>query len=48
MTVLAMRRELRNPDEQQVRAYLAGNLCRCSGYTSQLAAVMSFLKGGDR
>lgn len=35
MTVLAMLRELDDPDETEIAAYLAGNLCRCTGYMSQ-------------
>lgn len=45
MTVIAMKNELSNPTEDQVKAYLSGNLCRCSGYTSQLKAVMKFIGG---
>lgn len=48
MTVLAMKRELSNPTETEVREYLAGNLCRCSGYTSQMAAVMRYIRGENR
>lgn len=44
MTVLAMKRELSHPTEAEVKDYLAGNLCRCSGYTSQTEAVMAYLE----
>jgi carbon-monoxide dehydrogenase small subunit len=43
MMVLAMRRELKEPDEEAVRSYLNGNLCRCSGYYGRLRAVRKFL-----
>ena len=48
MNVLAMSRELTNPTEQEIQEYLAGNLCRCSGYQGQLRAIRKFLaaKGG--
>lgn len=44
MTVLAMKRELQNPTDEEIRAYLAGNLCRCTGYTSQMDAVRAYLR----
>ena len=44
MNVLAMERELKNPDEEAIKEYLAGNLCRCSGYMSQLRAVKKYLE----
>ena len=28
---------------EEIREYLAGNLCRCSGYEGQLRAIQSFL-----
>ncbi len=46
MAVLALKREIPNPTEEQAREYLAGNLCRCSGYASQMKAVMQYLKEG--
>ena len=49
MNVLAMERELKNPSEEEIKEYLAGNLCRCSGYMSQLRAIRKYLleKGGQ-
>lgn len=46
MTVLAMKRELNNPDDHEINRYLAGNLCRCSGYKGQLRAVKNYLEHG--
>ena len=50
MNVLAIERELKDPTEDEIKEYLAGNLCRCSGYMSQLRAVKKYLdakqKGG--
>jgi carbon-monoxide dehydrogenase small subunit len=31
--------EIPDPDEDQIRKGLAGNLCRCTGYTKMVAAV---------
>ena len=44
MNVLAMKRELKDPTEQEIKEYLAGNLCRCTGYTSQMNAVKNYLR----
>ena len=44
MNVIAMLRELEEPDEEQIKEYLAGNLCRCSGYEGQLRGIMNFLE----
>ena len=43
MTVLAMKNELTNPAEEEIIHYLAGNLCRCTGYMGQLRAVKKYL-----
>lgn len=43
MNVLAMVRELNDPTEAEIQEYLSGNLCRCTGYQSQLRAVKNYL-----
>jgi carbon-monoxide dehydrogenase small subunit len=43
MNLLAMKRELKNPTESEILAYLSGNLCRCSGYEGQLRAIKKYL-----
>lgn len=43
MNVIAMKRELKNPTEEEIKLYLAGNLCRCTGYMSQLRAIKKYL-----
>ena len=43
MNVLRMKRELENPTEESVKHYLAGNLCRCTGYMGQLRAIKKYL-----
>lgn len=48
MNVLAMKKELVNPTEDEIKEYLAGNLCRCSGYMSQLRAVKAYLAEGSK
>lgn len=43
VNVIAMSRELKHPSEAQINEYLAGNLCRCTGYMGQLRAVKNYL-----
>ena len=43
MTVLAMKKELENPTEEEIIHYLTGNLCRCTGYMGQLRAIKTYL-----
>lgn len=43
MNVLAMDKELKEFNQDEINHYLAGNLCRCSGYTGQLRAIEKFL-----
>lgn len=43
MNVLAMKRELNNPTEEEIKNYLSGNLCRCTGYMGQLRAIKKYL-----
>lgn len=43
MTVLAMKRELSQPTEKTIDHYLAGNLCRCSGYKGQMRAIKKYM-----
>lgn len=49
MNVIAMKNELKNPTEEEIKYYLAGNLCRCTGYMGHLRAVKKYLemKKGD-
>ncbi len=44
LTILAMARELKNPDDEAIRHYLSGNLCRCTGYVGQHRAIRRYLE----
>ena len=44
MNVFAMLAEIKDPTEEQIKEYLAGNLCRCSGFVSQTRSILKFLK----
>lgn len=43
MNALALFRENPEPSEEEIKEYLAGNLCRCSGYEGQLRGIQNFL-----
>ncbi len=47
MNVLAMERE-EILDDEEIKEYLAGNLCRCSGYMGQLRAIKKYLSRGEK
>ena len=43
MNAIAMFRENPEPTDEEILAYLTGNLCRCSGYEGQLRGIKSYL-----
>ena len=43
MNTIALLRENPDPGDDEIRAFLAGNLCRCSGYDGQLRGIRAFL-----
>ena len=43
MNTIALLRENPHPTDEEILAYLAGNLCRCSGYESQLRGIRAYL-----
>lgn len=50
MNAIALFREIDDPTDDEIKEYLAGNLCRCSGYEGQLRGIRAFIeyrkKGG--
>jgi len=44
LTVIAMKKELKNPTKEKISQYLTGNLCRCTGYVGQLRAIMKYME----
>ena len=44
MNTIALLRENPDPSDDEIKEYLAGNLCRCSGYEGQLRGIKEFLK----
>ena len=43
MNTIALLRENPDPTDDEIRAFLAGNLCRCSGYEGQLRGIRNYL-----
>ena len=43
MNTIALLRENPNPTDDEIRSFLAGNLCRCSGYDGQLRGIRAYL-----
>ena len=43
MNTIAVLRENPDPTDDEIRAFLAGNLCRCSGYDGQLRGIRNYL-----
>jgi len=43
MNVFALAKENPHATAEEIDAYLAGNLCRCSGYVSQRRAIQKYL-----
>ena len=43
MNIIALLRENPDPTDDDIRAFLAGNLCRCSGYEGQLRGIRNYL-----
>ena len=44
MNAIALFRETSDPTDEEIKRYLAGNLCRCSGYEGQLRGIHEFMK----
>ena len=43
MNTIALLRENPDPTDDEIRDFLAGNLCRCSGYDGQLRGIRNYL-----
>ncbi len=44
MNAIALFRENPEPTDEEIKQYLAGNLCRCSGYEGQLRGMHAFME----
>jgi carbon-monoxide dehydrogenase small subunit len=47
MNAIALFRENSHPTDEEIKRYLAGNLCRCSGYEGQMRGIKAFIEWKD-
>ena len=45
LTVHALKKENPHPSDEEIKDYMVGNLCRCTGYQSQQKAIKAYLGG---
>ena len=45
LMVHALKKEIPNPTDEEIKDYMVGNLCRCTGYQSQQKAIKAYLGG---
>ncbi len=43
LAIYAMKQSLANPSSEEIKTFLVGNLCRCSGHQAQFKAVKRYL-----
>lgn len=48
VSAYALKRECPDANEDDVRDYMAGTLCRCTGYVTIVSSVVSYLAGPGR
>jgi aerobic carbon-monoxide dehydrogenase small subunit len=44
LTIIALKHELQHPTDEDIKNYVVGNLCRCSGYQAQFKAIKRYLR----
>ena len=44
LTCYALKKKFKNPTDEQIKDFVVGNLCRCSGYQAQIKAIKAYLK----
>ncbi|MBA7711963.1 Nicotinate dehydrogenase small FeS subunit [subsurface metagenome] len=47
LTATALLKENPNPTEDEIRDYMRGNICRCTGYIQIVKAIKSCAEGGN-
>jgi aerobic-type carbon monoxide dehydrogenase small subunit (CoxS/CutS family) len=44
LTAEALLNEISNPSEEEIREWISGNLCRCTGYQNIVTAIQEAAK----
>ena len=44
LTIHALKEEIKDPTDEDIKEYLVGILCRCTGYQAQEIAIRSYLE----
>jgi len=47
LTATALLKENPNPTEDEIRDYMRGNICRCTGYIQIVKAIKACAEGGE-
>ena len=47
LTAVALLKENPSPTEEEIKDYMRGNLCRCTGYVQIVKAIKSCAEGGE-
>ncbi|MDY0382960.1 MAG: 2Fe-2S iron-sulfur cluster-binding protein, partial [Atribacterota bacterium] len=42
MTAISLMKENPDPSEEEIREYMRGNICRCTGYTQIIKAIKEY------
>lgn len=45
MSAINLKQQNPNATDEEIKAYLVGNLCRCTGYESHLRGIRRYLRG---
>lgn len=45
LMIIALKQTYDHPTDAQIKQFMVGNLCRCSGYQSQFYAIKRYLEG---
>ncbi|SHH33221.1 carbon-monoxide dehydrogenase small subunit [Anaerosphaera aminiphila DSM 21120] len=44
INTVSLKKNYKNPSDEFIKNYLSGNLCRCTGYESQMRAIKKYLE----